>query len=98
MKPEGLAKVDLKRGVDLDCFDELGTRVHDDPDKPKGVGNVGLEKGEDVVGCRWVFERGKVDGHPRQVCVCKFLASHFDIRVYEPRFLHFMVDGKQQRP
>jgi len=50
---KGLAEVsDLKRGSDLDRFDELRTTAHDVPDKTKSVGNVGLEKCEDVIDCR----------------------------------------------
>ena len=69
MKSEGLSEVDLERSADLNRFDELRTGVHDVPDKPKSVGDVGLEEREDIIGRRWVFERGQVDGHPSRVCV-----------------------------
>ena len=69
MKSEGLAEVDLERSVDFGCLDELWTGVHDVPDKPKSVRDVGLEEREDIIGRRWVFERGQVDGHPSRVCV-----------------------------
>ena len=39
-----LAEVDLEGSTDFDRFDELGTGVHDVPDHPEGVGNVGLEE------------------------------------------------------
>ena len=51
-----IGKVDLKRGIDFDRLYEFGTGVHDVPDHPERVGNVGLEKREDIVDRRRVFE------------------------------------------
>lgn len=63
-------EVDLERGIDFDCLDELGAGVDDVPNQPESVGNVGLEKRENVIDRRGVFERGKIGGHLSRVSVC----------------------------
>ena len=63
-----------ERGVDFDCFNEPEMGFHSVLDSTDSVWNVGPKKRKDIIDCRRVFERAKVDGRPDRVAACGFLA------------------------
>ena len=72
-------------GLRLKRFSEVGTGVHDVPDEPKSVWDIRLEKREDVIDRRRVFQRGEVDGYLRLgCCLCGFLLSRYNHKLHEP--------------